>query len=92
MVASAAGAWINVKGNNWTITGNAGRTSVKDGFQVHEVYAGWGRNNVFRQNSAQVDGPGYGYYIQHSQLGTVLACDNTAAGAAKGLSNRPCGT
>jgi hypothetical protein len=90
MVASAATAWINVKGNAWTITDNRGQRSVKDGFQVHRVYAGWGRANVFRLNQAAVDGPGYGFYIQSASLMTVLACDNTAAGAAMGLSNAPC--
>jgi Right handed beta helix region len=90
MDPSGASAWVNLKGNGWTVVGNVGLTSVKDGFQVHEVYAGWGRNNVFRQNQASVDGPGYGYYVQHQSLGTVVACDNTVSGAALGLSNGPC--
>jgi hypothetical protein len=54
------------------------------------VYAGWGQGNVFKLNQAAVDGPGYGFYIQSASLGTVFACDNTAVGAAKGLSNSPC--
>lgn len=90
MVASAASAWINVKGNSWTVTGNVGVHSIKDGFQVHRVYAGWGEQNVFRVNRAEVDGPGYGYYVQSSSLATHLACDNTAVGAALGLSNIHC--
>lgn len=90
MVESAATAWVNVKGNGWTITGNAGEQSPRDGFQVHQVYPGWGEQNVFRSNHATVDGPGYGFYVQHSSLGTVLACDNTATGAASGLSNIRC--
>jgi hypothetical protein len=91
MVASAASAWINVKGNGWTITGNTGRLSIKDGFQVHIVYSGWGRNNVFRGNQAQVDGPGYGFYVQSKSTATIVTCDNSATGARSGLSNIPCG-
>jgi hypothetical protein len=90
MVASAASAWVNVKGNSWTITGNVGKHSLKDGFQVHRVYTGWGQANVFQSNTAQVDGPGYGFYVQSSSLATVLTCDNTAIGAALGLSNAQC--
>jgi hypothetical protein len=90
MVASAATAWVNVKGNGWTISGNIGQHSLKDGFQVHRVYAGWGKDNTFRLNHAAVDGPGYGFYVQSASLATVLACDNTATGAAMGLSNASC--
>ncbi|HEY4025900.1 MAG TPA: right-handed parallel beta-helix repeat-containing protein [Candidatus Dormibacteraeota bacterium] len=90
MVSSAATAWVNVKGNGWTITGNTGFGSVGDGFQVHEVYAGWGQHNVFHGNQANVNGPGFGFYVQRSSLGTVVGCDNTATGAAKGLSNLGC--
>ena len=90
MVTSAATAWINAKGNGWTISGNAGHTSPKDGFQVHQVAAGWGRENVFRANQASVEGPGYGFYVQFSSLGTVLGCDNQVAGAGAGFSNARC--
>ena len=90
MDPTGASAWVNVKGNGWTVSGNVGQTSVNDGFQVHEVYAGWGLNNVFHQNQAVVNGPGYGFYSQHHSLGTVVTCDNTASGAAKGLSNISC--
>jgi len=41
MAASAAPTWVNVKGNDWIITGNTGFNSIKDGFQVHRVYPGW---------------------------------------------------
>ncbi|HKV88827.1 MAG TPA: right-handed parallel beta-helix repeat-containing protein [Candidatus Dormibacteraeota bacterium] len=91
MVRSAASAWINVKGNSWTVTGNVGVTSIKDGFQVHEVYKGWGLNNVFRTNRAEVNGPGYGFYVQSRSLAATIACDNVAVGAASGLSNQSCG-
>jgi hypothetical protein len=91
MVASAATAWVNVKGNGWSVVGNTGQHSLKDGFQVHQVYKGWGLGNIFRSNHAVVDGPGYGFYVQSRSLSTVVACDNTATSAGKGLSNAPCG-
>jgi hypothetical protein len=90
MVASAASSWVNAKGNSWTITWNSGQQSLKDGFSVHQVYAGWGVGNVFHSNHAEVDGPGYGFYVQSASLGTVIGCDNSAVAAALGLSNISC--
>ena len=90
MNASAATAWINVKGNLWTVDGNRGVTSVKDGFQVHQVYPGWGEGNAFRGNHATVNGPGWGYYVQRKSLYTLLACTNTETGAGAGLSTIAC--
>ncbi len=90
MVASAATAWVNVKGNDWTIAGNIGVNSIKDGFQVHQVYPGWGIGNVFRDNDAQVNGPGHGFFVQNSRLQTVVACNNRVGGAALGFSTIAC--
>ena len=92
MVASAASAWVNVKGNRWSVVGNTGVDSLRDGFQVHQVYSGWGLDNVFRSNAAAVNGPGYGIYVQNRRLGTVVLCDNTVTGAGSGLSNMSCTT
>jgi hypothetical protein len=90
MVESAATGWINVKGNDWTIQGNTGVDSVKNGYQVHQVYPGWGVGNVFTGNRAQVNGPGYGIYVQSKKLQTVVACNNVVSGAGKGLSTIAC--
>ncbi len=90
MVSSAATAWVNVKGNNWTVTGNVGVNTIKDGFQVHQVYPGWGIGNVFHNNRASVNGPGYGIWVQSSRLQTIVACDNSVTGTALGLSNVTC--
>lgn len=90
MVASAATGWLNVKGNDWTITGNTGVDSIKDGLQVHKVYAGWGYGNVFRGNKLRVNGPGYGIYVQSKHLQTVVGCDNQVSGASRGLSTIAC--
>ncbi len=90
MVASAATGWINVKGNDWIIRDNTGTDSDENGYQVHQVYPGWGIGNVFTANRARVNGPGYGFYVQSKRLETVVACDNVVTGAAAGFSTIPC--
>jgi hypothetical protein len=90
MVSSAATSWVNVKGNDWLIKDNTGTHSVGNGFSVHQVYPGWGLDNVFRDNKAIVDGPGVGIYVQSHHLGTVVQCNNVASGAAGGMTNFGC--
>jgi len=90
LVAATADSWVDVKGNNWSIIDNTGRTSPRDGFQTHEIVDGWGTGNRFAGNVARVDGPGYGYALTPVR-GNTIACTNTASGAAKGLSNVSCG-
>jgi Right handed beta helix region len=90
MVSSAATSWVNVKGNDWTIEDNTGTGSIADGFSVHQVYPGWGLDNVFRDNKAILGSSGFGIYVQSSHLGTVVACDNVASSAGGGLSNIGC--
>lgn len=92
MVATAASASINVKGNNWTIEGNTATNGLKDGLSVHQVYPGWGLDNAFYDNRMTLNAPGYGIYVQSQHLGTVVACDNTVTGANQGLSDIPCST
>ena len=87
---TGADSWVDVKGNGWTIVGNTGRNSPVDGFQVHSVEKGWGTRNVFRDNTAAVNGSGYGFKLAPVQ-DNVLACDNRASGAEGGLSNATCG-
>ncbi|HEX6522526.1 MAG TPA: right-handed parallel beta-helix repeat-containing protein [Streptosporangiaceae bacterium] len=90
MDSSAATSWVNVKGNGWTVTGNSGVNSIGNGFSVHQVYSGWGLGNVFRGNQITVNGPGYGIYVQSQDLNTLVACDNTVAGAQSGFSTITC--
>jgi hypothetical protein len=90
MVSSAASSWVNVKGNDWLIKDNTGTHSIDDGFSVHQVYPGWGLDNVFKDNKAIVDGPGFGIYVQSHHLGTVVQCNNVASGAAGGMTNDGC--
>jgi Right handed beta helix region len=90
MVPSAATAWVNVKGNGWKILDNTGMDSPGDGFQVHQVYPGWGVGNVFRDNTAAIHGSGYGIYVQSHDLRTIVACNNVITGAGSHLSNLSC--
>jgi hypothetical protein len=85
-----ADSWVDVKGNGWTVTSNTGTDSPEDGFQVHTVLDGWGRDTVFEDNVAAVDGPGYGFHPTDPDAGTVVGCSNTASGAAAGISSVPC--
>lgn len=87
---SGADSWVDVKGNHWTISGNTGTNAPVDGFQTHEIVDGWGTDNTFDGNAADVGGSGYGFHLA-PPLGNVLACGNTATRAAKGLSNVECG-
>jgi hypothetical protein len=80
---------FDVKGNGWTIEDNVGKNSPMDGFQTHEVVDGWGTRNVFRNNTAVVNGPGFGYSLTPVR-GNVVDCSNKAAQAGKGLANEPC--
>ena len=89
MVATAATAWVNVKGNRWIIDGNKGTNSPKDGFQTHQILAGWGTGNVFRNNSADVNGSGFGFGLT-PVLNNHVECNNTVSRAARGVSNVSC--
>jgi hypothetical protein len=90
MVASAATAWVNVKGNDWKVLDNVGVNTIGDGFQVHQVYDGWGIGNIFRSNKADIHGTGYAIYVQSHDLRAYVACSNVATGAGAQLSNVPC--
>lgn len=84
-----ADSWVDVKGRGWRIEGNTGRNSPLDGFQTHEILDGWGTGNIFRNNVAEVNGPGLGYALKPVR-DNVVDCSNTASQAGQGLSNTPC--
>ena len=90
---SGAGSWVDVKGNSYLVQGNLGVNSPQDGFQTHVIDdMGWGRDNVFEQNVATVNGPGVGFYIhQPEETNNTVSCDTTVTGAAGGLTNLPAG-
>lgn len=84
-----ADSWVDVKGNDWVIESNTGRTSKGDGFQTHEILDGWGTRNVFRSNIAVVEGPGFGFSLT-PERDNVVECNNTASSAGEGLTNVDC--
>lgn len=86
---SGADSWVDLKGNNWLVTGNTGTSSTKDGFQTHDILPGWGDHNVFSDNRAEVNGPGLGIALRPEQS-NVVTCSNSVVGAAEGLSNIDC--
>ncbi len=86
---SEADSWVDVKGKGWRIERNTGRNSPLDGFQTHEIVDGWGTENVFRDNTAEVNGPGFGYSLKPVR-DNVVDCSNRASQAGQGLSNVPC--
>ncbi|HVX21578.1 MAG TPA: right-handed parallel beta-helix repeat-containing protein [Acidimicrobiales bacterium] len=83
-------AWVQVKGNGWTVDDNVGSVSSDAGFQVLELVPGWGRHNVFESNT--LDGParGYAIWIQDGAIANVVGCSNRATGFRAGLANRVC--
>ncbi|GGK17825.1 hypothetical protein GCM10010124_07990 [Pilimelia terevasa] len=89
LAGAYADSWVDVKGNGWTVAGNRGRRSRGDGFQTHEILPGWGRDNVFSANVAEVAGPGFGFRLTPASTNRVT-CDNTVTGAARGVANIPC--
>ena len=86
---SAADSWVDIKGNDWIIEGNTGTNSPGDGFQTHEILDGWGTSNVFRDNVAEVNGPGFGFALT-PKLANTVDCNNKAPGAGEGLTNTSC--
>lgn len=86
----AADSWVDVKGNNWIIEGNTGTNSPLDGFQTHEIgNAGYGSDNVFRGNTANVNGPGFGFSFTPVN-DNVAECSNTVNDAGEGYANVDC--
>ncbi|WP_227497343.1 right-handed parallel beta-helix repeat-containing protein [Planctomonas psychrotolerans] len=86
---TGADSWVDIKGNGYLIEDNVGTNSPLDGFQTHEIRSGWGTDNVFRSNTAEVNGPGFGYSLT-PVLDNVVECDNTATAAAEGVANVEC--
>lgn len=91
-----ADSWIDLKGNNYVIENNIGKNPdgefFKDGYQVHAAAEGWGNNNVFSNNTSEVNADGYGFNIQlkgsnGACKGNIIYSDNIVKGAAKGVSN-----
>jgi hypothetical protein len=86
---TGADSWVDAKGNDWLIEGNVGTNSPMDGFQMHHILDGWGTGNVFRDNTATVNGKGHGFAVTNTS-GNVISCDNRVAGATAGFADVDC--
>lgn len=89
-----AEAWVKVKGNGWTVTGNSGSASTENGFRLQGSSKGWGLDNVFSDNRAEVGAPGYGFSLYEPNgdgtSRTIVSCDNVVTQAASGFTTAPC--
>ncbi|NTV39918.1 MAG: hypothetical protein HGA51_08195, partial [Demequinaceae bacterium] len=89
LVVSGADSWVDVKGKGWLIEGNVGVNSPMDGFQTHEIVTGWGTGNTFRNNTADVNGPGFGFSLTPVRA-NVVECSNSVTRGAEGYANVSC--
>ena len=87
---TGADSWVDVKGNGWLIADNVGTRAPEDGYQVHEIVDGFGYRNLFVHNTSAVNAGGHAIKVTKTHSGNVVRCDNTATGAAQGLSTIPC--
>ncbi len=87
-------SWVTVKGNGAVVRDNRGTKAPTHGFRVLGTdIDGWGDNNVFYNNVADVQTGGYGFKISPASVGisgTVVSCNNQVTNAAKGLSDITC--
>lgn len=93
--ANSADSWVDVKGNNYTITGNHGTYTtgtLVDGYQTHQILSPYGCGNVWRSNDSNL-GNVAAYAINatnQSSCGSnlnVVYSSNTVTNATKGLTN-----
>lgn len=97
LTEEGADSWVDVKGNEWLIVNNSGIKSRGDGFQTHhrdrskDDLGEWGINNTFQANVADVQGPGYGFYIHDPDItGNSVTCDNRVTNSGLGYTNVTC--
>jgi hypothetical protein len=86
-------SFLDIKGSNWTITGNTGKTSPVDGAQVHAIDEAPGSGNVFSGNSFAIGADGYAINVvgDARDLNNRVLCSNTVlGGAATRVSNVDC--
>jgi hypothetical protein len=72
---NSADSTIDVKGNNYTITGNTAYNAFLDTFQTHDVYDNNGCGNIFSKNKLTVT-KAAGYGINVTSQGSCSANPN----------------
>jgi hypothetical protein len=90
-VGTAEDAWVDLSGNHYLVEDNYGEyLAVGHGFRVQMSVAGWGSHNEFRNNLANLQGPGYGFHIGSGTSGNIVRCSNRAVEAGRGFTNVNC--
>lgn len=94
--ANSGDSWMDVKGNGYLIESNTGfnpkGSVLKDGYQVHCAVDGWGNNNIFKNNTCEVNASGYGINVtleskKGKAKGNKVYGSNTVLSAQSGLTN-----
>lgn len=83
-------AWVEIKGNHWKIRNNRGVKALRDGYQVENSASGWSKGNYFGGNTADVQGPGYGFMMRVNKSTNVVKCGQTVLHAGSGYANVSC--
>jgi hypothetical protein len=93
--ANSADSWVDVKGSDYTLTGNHGSYTsgvLADGYQVHQIVAPYGCGNIWHGNDSDLGGVGaYAVNVTDqshcSSEPNVVYSSNTVAQATAGLTN-----
>lgn len=87
-----ADSFIDAKGNSYVLYGNTvknpGKTTViRDGYQTHQAYTGYGNDNLFQANTVDLESTGYGFNVASNTTGNVVCSDNKVTTAGSGTAN-----
>jgi len=86
-----ADSWLALKGNGYLVSKNTGKSSLNHGIEIQFRYKGFGRANVIRGNTLEVNAPGYGVMVQEGLEDlNLISCDNRVIGAKSGLATVKC--
>ena len=89
-----ADSFVDAKGNGYRLYGNrvanpAHTTVIRDGFQTHQAYTGYGNDNIFQANTVDLESTGYGFNVSGDTSGNVVCSDNDVKTASSGTANVP---
>ena len=90
ITSSDTDSLVQVMGNGWVIAGNTGTHTPADAIQVWNTDTTYGLDNIVYANKVTDALPGYGIRMPYNEGGNVVGCDNSAAHATLGMSNKTC--
>ncbi|MFE3900894.1 right-handed parallel beta-helix repeat-containing protein [Streptomyces sp. NPDC059153] len=85
-------SWVDVKGNDVLVEGNAGSRTTNNGYETHTQQSGWGCGTVFRNNTSDLTGStgdkqiAFNVTNHSASCPTTVHSSNTVTGG-KGLTN-----